>query len=869
MATISKPKPITDGLVDLHRESALHLVNRVKYTSKGSLTIPICTLYICYLIADPPGDSFIQGFDAHIMEAFPKLEQRLPKSSWARGDIIEIQGPAASGKTHLLYFWAMTCVLPYRLFVTGGDQEKKEVLVGGRNKSVIVCDCDGRWSLRRFNTIITSYLRDRLATITSEEDPPGTYGYIISPAVTNALKRVHVFRPSSTLALATTLMAIPTYHRTQMADEQVGMLMVDGVSSFHWTDRWLSEQMENTEPTGVRSGAPQPPLPPPLRSDTNPLRHVLTVILNLRRSLGMVTLLTNWGLTSLDSQLPSSTAYFRQHLRAPYPSPFEAEPRTSKLPLTHHVTVPSQGPEPFGEDVSLEDAVRDDEHEERVRNMRLRGVVRTIGKRPGEARTVVESEFECEIGDFDCLGYAHAVKEYPSPSPEESTRPDSEVDPSDAIQSSTNVACLPGSAFVPLVSFLGQDIQPNMLSLAHSHKRPLSIPKSPQLDPIQRGNMVDLIISQHARLADRASFRPFPFSLTKVVAARARSSNIILTTMYIGARIIQALLDNTNWHGYVGWIDSFHRQISETLPDTEDADMTHLADRLSALQDLSAFVPMLLNSSSGYLLLRQGVPIFLKLATKYPQVWTQDSAISISHALNPTRHEMARFVLLDIISSLVFGTVPFLNYDTTLHEDELENGMDGFLERMYSCPVIILVLLARINSARIARITNQDCPDSGDIQDIESRVMNWNPTIDYTDEPAELVARLAVQECWRQAALAYTYMGMCGVDSADERIQHLVSQVAQLASTIEAGAPLEAHLFIPCLIVGVAARKEKHRAILRRKLLASQNVDARLLKGSDFIPVLDHLWHGVAAGGDPVTWEDYVTSRYATMPIDA
>ncbi|CUA77009.1 DNA-repair protein XRCC2 [Rhizoctonia solani] len=368
-------KPTTDGLVDIHRESALHLVNRVKYTT------------------DPPGDSFIQGFDQHIFNAFPKLEQTLPKSSWARGDIIEIQGPAASGKTHLLYFWAMTCVLPYRLFITIGErQEKREVLVGGRDKSVVVCDCDGRWSLRRLNTIITSYLHDRLATILPNEASLELHDQTISQTVTNALKRIHVFRPTTTLALATTLTAMPAYHRTHMTSEQIGMLMVDGISSFHWPDRWLSEQTETTEPTGV-----QATVPPLLRSDTNPLRHVLTVILNLRRSLGMVTLLTNWGLTSLDSQVPPSTAYFRQHLRAPYPSPFESEPRTSKFPLTHHVTVPSQGPEPFGEDVSLEDAVEDHEHENRVKNMRLRGVVRTIGKRPGEARTVVESEFEFAI----------------------------------------------------------------------------------------------------------------------------------------------------------------------------------------------------------------------------------------------------------------------------------------------------------------------------------------------------------------------------------------------------------------------------------------------------------------------------------------
>ncbi|CAE6448616.1 unnamed protein product [Rhizoctonia solani] len=371
MASTSKT---TDGLADIHRESGLHLINRVKYAT------------------DPPGDSFIQGFDSHIMNAFPNLEQILPKSSWARGDIIEIQGPAASGKTHLLYFWAMTCVLPYRLAVHSGDhREKKDVLIGGRSKSVIVCDCDGRWSLRRLNTIITSYLRDRLAAVLLQ-GPAESYEHSISRAVTNALKRVHIFRPGSTLSLATTLMAIPTYHRTHMAEEQIGMLMVDGISSFYWPDRWVSEQIEN-EPAEVHTAAPQPPPPPMLRSDANPLRHVLTVILNLRRSLGLVALLTNWGLTTLESQAPPSTVYFRQHVRAPYPSPFESEPRTSKLSLTHHITIPLQGPEPL-EDVSLEDVLVNQEHDERARSTRLRGIVRTIGKRPGEARTVVESEFE-------------------------------------------------------------------------------------------------------------------------------------------------------------------------------------------------------------------------------------------------------------------------------------------------------------------------------------------------------------------------------------------------------------------------------------------------------------------------------------------
>ncbi|KAB5588763.1 hypothetical protein CTheo_7794 [Ceratobasidium theobromae] len=366
-------------------------------------------LTLAYSTADPPGDSFIQEFDAHITNAFPKLEQISPLSSWTRGDIIEIQGAAASGKTHLLYFWALTCALPHKTSITiDRGQKKIDLLLGGRNKSVIVCDCDGHWCLRRLNTIITSYLHNRIS-----KTFPGVSSCTptISEMASDALKRVHTFRPTSTLSLVSTLMAVPEYHRTKMPYEDIGMLMIDGISSFYWVDRWLLEQVDDVSETTMKvdpiSAAPseKPQLPKPIlqRADTNPLRHVLTIILQLRRSLGIVTLLTNWGLTMLDRPPPAPVVYFRQHLRAPYPSPFESEPRSSKFPLTHHITIPSQGLGPFDEGTTLEEAVEVREQENRVKGLKMRVIVRTIGKLPGESPAVVESEFEFAITEDSVL----------------------------------------------------------------------------------------------------------------------------------------------------------------------------------------------------------------------------------------------------------------------------------------------------------------------------------------------------------------------------------------------------------------------------------------------------------------------------------
>lgn len=285
---------------------------------------------------------------------------------------------------------------------------------------MVVCDCDGRWSVRRLHRIMSTYVHERLSTLSehiTRDDPASSlpsYTPTVTEILEQALKRIHVFRPTSTVSLAATLMALPAYHRSRMPDEEIGMLMVDSLSAFFWADRWAAEQAEQASQLAAEippaphaststSAAPDKPPPPPLRSDANPLRHVLTAILQLRRSLGMLTFLTNWGLTTLESQLPSSIAYFRQHLRAPYPAPFEADAPRTKFPLAHHITIPSQGPPPFEVGTTLEEAVKDHGREEIVKRLKLRALVRTIAKRPGEGRAIAESEFEFAISEDSVL----------------------------------------------------------------------------------------------------------------------------------------------------------------------------------------------------------------------------------------------------------------------------------------------------------------------------------------------------------------------------------------------------------------------------------------------------------------------------------
>ncbi|KDN42565.1 hypothetical protein RSAG8_06708, partial [Rhizoctonia solani AG-8 WAC10335] len=75
------------------------------------------------------------------------------------------------------------------------------------------------------------------------------------------------------------------------------------------------------------------------------------------------------------------------------------------------------------------------------------------------------------------------------------------------------------------------------------------------------------------------------------------------------------------------------------------------------------------------------------------------------------------------------------------------------------------------------------------------------------------------------------------------------------------------HYFIPSLIASICTPSEKHRAELRNAFVKVEKGLPWLFRCMDYRAVVDHLWHGAAAGGKPVKWEDYIESRRATMSV--
>ncbi|KAG9087008.1 hypothetical protein FS749_003233 [Ceratobasidium sp. UAMH 11750] len=210
------------------------------------------------------------------------------------------------------------------------------------------------------------------------------------------------------------------------------------------------------------------------------------------------------------------------------------------------------------------------------------------------------------------------------------------------------------------------------------------------------------------------------------------------------------------------------------------------------------------HTTIGYPLFRASAPFFVELTSKHPDLWTQDSTLCLHAVLHTPGYEIPRFAFCDTMSSLAFGTPPLIHYDTINQVRPVKVAEFPVLEWVYGCSVYIIILLARINSARAAMqmdgSTVTSIPNSSEWREIERKLQEWKPAIEHVDESVTAVVRFAIYESWRQAALIYLYMGMCGVNSADPRVESSVQQVAQLTNTSEPDAPLEQYFIFPCLI---------------------------------------------------------------------
>ncbi|QRV82564.1 Fungal specific transcription factor domain [Ceratobasidium sp. AG-Ba] len=352
-----------------------------------------------------------------------------------------------------------------------------------------------------------------------------------------------------------------------------------------------------------------------------------------------------------------------------------------------------------------------------------------------------------------------------------------------------------------------------------------AIPQDLPPMPSHLREVLRFVMSSYEKIVNTSFFQSDHVQTIRVresMSWRLQISPAARWSMFLAAKVFEGMTENSQtptvrFAKYYDWIDRLEKHLDSVPWDgfTEIQVSHRLAEKL----ELNLFKLRTTNSINTYQLLQRHAPSFLRIVSSDPAFWSDTcppTKVSLAHVLASERYEVTHFALLDMMCALSYG----------LPQDWYR---------------------------------------------VERELLDWKPSTRSVpgEEGWKAIARLAVRESWRHALLIYLYMGVCGVKSDDPRVRSSVKQVFQIIDTVkEKPQPItHLHFSTQYLIAGAYTPNEKQRATAREELSISIKTGTWLLNGSDFVPVLDHLWHGAAAGGRAIQWSDYAHSRQVALPI--
>ncbi|KAF8606248.1 hypothetical protein BDV93DRAFT_521081, partial [Ceratobasidium sp. AG-I] len=451
-----------------------------------------------------------------------------------------------------------------------------------------------------------------------------------------------------------------------------------------------------------------------------------------------------------------------------------------------------------------------------------------------------------------------------------------------AVPSEPRSETLPQNTYRSTTSSSGHAVLPSSVSPTTSWKSSFWFPTSVQNNqyayPLPRSlseipsnvlGVIKFVLTQYDKMFAISYFKPphqeIQFVRASVTQRLLRPFDNSRWVLVLGAKIIDAFLDGTldrKSESFVRWIKLLEQSMHSASDQEPASEATY---RLSSSLQMSFYKLRVSDTLRPCELLRSMVPTFLQLAFSDSTLWPNhhnSTAVSVAHVLASDRYELGHFIYLDSMCSMVYGMPQVLEYDTSTPP------LNRAMRPIQGCPI----LPAQLHIALIDM--NNLCGQiyiGDDWRSIEQRILSWEaPTRDTTDvESWRVITQLAIEESWRHTLLIYLYMAVCCVSSDDVRVQSSVRQIFRLIESLkgQASSCVHQYFFAQYVVAGACTPLENHRAITRERLADTKQNGLCLLRGSDLVVVLDHLWHGAAANGRAIRWSDYLMSRQATTFI--
>ncbi|KAG8749653.1 hypothetical protein FRC11_011112, partial [Ceratobasidium sp. 423] len=155
-------------------------------------------------------------------------------------------------------------------------------------------------------------------------------------------------------------------------------------------------------------------------------------------------------------------------------------------------------------------------------------------------------------------------------------------------------------------------------------------------------------------------------------------------------------------------------------------------------------------------IMQAGAPIFRRACPDPPETLVHLPSILLNVDVS-----LRYYATMDVILSVITNRPMFFRYNVTFTPEvnesmmHIENNLG--LQWLYGVPDRLVVTLARMNALRedFGLRMEERC-----IQELEAEITSFRVDLGMLGDPAFTVARMIVQESWRQAAYTYLYMVM-------------------------------------------------------------------------------------------------------------
>ncbi|KAJ1301195.1 hypothetical protein OPQ81_003605 [Rhizoctonia solani] len=366
-------------------------------------------------------------------------------------------------------------------------------------------------------------------------------------------------------------------------------------------------------------------------------------------------------------------------------------------------------------------------------------------------------------------------------------------------------------------------------------------------DPNTQSNALPFVLQAYARWVNFVVFEPLKVAgmIREGVIMQFASSPEVRTRTCLIANVIGKLsrgpeLDSKGM-SIVSMLRSDAHQNIGRFHSNGPASEREM-DMQNALKVLDSMMEMILiQRYSGPLssvigLMEAAAPVFRRACPDPPEKLVNLPNILATPGLN-----LQHFAATDVIISITTARPMFFKYDIECTPEaftQLVKGDYG-LQWLHGVPDQFIVILAWIN---VLHENYGDNVDPKYVTQIESQVQNVKIKPSHSPDPILLILRLAVQECWRQTVYVYLYMTLCGVRADDPRVVRAVKAFVYIVNGVKPGRNPDSFLFIPIMVVGAFAYRERDRDVLRRRMIGLRECTNPSAASFECLEILEDIW---------------------------